>query len=139
LPPLSTGLVCMVRTAVGELLVSKEPWQSTFNIAQFALAGLAAGFAYHAIGPDTAQPGNLSVVGALVAALAMYLANITLVDMAIGLQLQRNPLEGWWANHREDWSQESAMYLLGALAGLAIDGYPWGGVLVILPAFVVYR
>jgi hypothetical protein len=107
-----------------------------FNGATSTLATGAAGATYLALaGP------NATVVNALwavfIAAVAKYLIHVTLVDLAVALQVRRNPLTGWWRLHRRLLPYEAALLALGALASIATQTQPWTLALFAVPMAVV--
>lgn len=94
--------------------------------AAFVFGGLAGG------GPITRNPAAV-----LAAAIAMYLVQATCVDLAVSLQLRREPFSVWWMMHRREIGQTTALYALGTLAALSVTTQPWALVLFAVPTGAV--
>lgn len=107
-----------------------------FNSAVMALGAGAAATVYGAlaIGDRGVSINPLAVVAA---AVAKYLVETTLVDLAVALQLRRDPFAMWWSVHRRDVGQHAALYALGALAAVSASMYPWALVLFAVPTGTV--
>ena len=107
-----------------------------FNAAVSALAVGTAAVAFQmASGPQAATvtgPGAIAI-----AAVLAYGVNALLVDTAAGLQLRRPPLANWWARHRTDLPVHGALYGLGAVAALSIEGHLWALILFLVPMSLV--
>jgi putative nucleotidyltransferase with HDIG domain len=114
------------------------PWfEGAFNSAVSGLAALTGAWVFTALGGDRASVATYAIA-ALFAAVGMYLVNTGLVDIAVGLQLRRNPLTSWWLVHRRDLPQSTALYGLGALTAIVGDVYPAAIVLFALPVAAVF-
>jgi putative nucleotidyltransferase with HDIG domain len=68
----------------------------------------------------------------------MYVVNTVLVDIAVALQLRRDPIRTWWLVHRRDVPQSIALYSLGALAAIVGHVYPLAIPLFALPVAAVF-
>lgn len=99
-------------------------YESGFNASVSALGTGAAAVVYAALaGPAGSLAANPLAIGA--AAIAKYLVHTGLVDLAVAIQLHRDPLGSWWQVHRRDLPHEAVLYLLGVLAALSASGHPW--------------
>jgi putative nucleotidyltransferase with HDIG domain len=117
-------------TLIGLRFGTKMPlYNRLFNTARAAVTyGVLAG-------PDASILASPAAVVA--AALASFVLQTGLVDVAVGLQLRRSPFAAWWRVHRADIAPHSALYLLGAATAAAATGYPWVLPLVLLPMGLV--
>jgi putative nucleotidyltransferase with HDIG domain len=68
----------------------------------------------------------------------MYLMHTGLVDIAVALQLRRDPLRTWWPVHRRDLPQSIALYALGGLMAIVADTYPVAILLFALPVAGIF-
>ena len=102
-----------------------------FNSGQAYLTTLAAGLSLHF------RPFGAAAI--VVAALAMYAANLLMVSVAIGLATSRNPLRLFFNTQRIVYVQYASLYLIGALAAFAAARYTWVPLLAIVPAVLVYH
>jgi putative nucleotidyltransferase with HDIG domain len=75
---------------------------------------------------------------AATAAVAMYLLQTGLVDVAAALQLRRDPIRTWWLVHRRELPQSIALYGLGGLAAIVADLSPYAIGLFALPVLAVF-
>jgi putative nucleotidyltransferase with HDIG domain len=114
------------------------PWfEGAFNSAVSGLAALSGAWTFAAMGGER-ESVDAYAFAAVLAAGVMYLVNTMLVDVAVGLQLRRNPLTTGWPVHRRDLPQSSALYGLGALGAIVGDVYPPAVVLLALPVAAVF-
>jgi hypothetical protein len=115
----------------------RQRWYNrAFNGATSALSTGAAGAAYLAlVGPTAPIEDGLWAVP--IAAVAKYIVQSTLVDLAVALQTRRNPIHGWWRLHRRLLPYEGALLVLGALAALAAETRPWTLALFSVPMAIV--
>jgi putative nucleotidyltransferase with HDIG domain len=67
-----------------------------------------------------------------------YLMHTSLVDIAVALQLRRDPLTTWWPVHRRDLPQSIALYALGGLMAIVADAYPVAILLFALPVAGIF-
>lgn len=124
-------------TFVALRFAPRVSWYSRgFNSAAMALGAGAAATVYGALatGDRSVSANPIAVVGA---AITMYLVQTTLVDLAVALQLRRDPFGMWWSVHRRDIGQHAALYALGALAAVSASMYPWALVLFAVPTGTV--
>jgi putative nucleotidyltransferase with HDIG domain len=124
-------------TLIGLRFGTKMPlYNRLFNTASAVLSTGAAAVTYGVLaGPDASILASPAAVVA--AALASFVLQTGLVDVAVGLQLRRSPFAAWWRVHRADIAPHSALYLLGAATAAAATGYPWVLPLVLLPMGLV--
>lgn len=123
---------------IAYLLRRGAPWfEAVFNAAVTGLAALAGAWTFAAVGAERPSVGGFATAVTL-AAIAMYLTNTTLVDIAVALQLRRNPLATWWPVHRRELPQSSALYALGALTAVVAEVYPLAVLLFALPVAAVF-
>lgn len=107
-----------------------------FNAAVSTLSvGAAAASFRWVAGPDLVL--LTAPVAIALAALLGYLVNALLVDSVAGLQLRRAPFANWWVRHRADLPVHGALYALGAVAALSIEGHVWALVLFLVPMGLV--
>lgn len=124
-------------TLLGLLLGPKMPvYNRLFNAASSALSTGTAAVVYAALaGPSSSATALAAAVSA--AAVAGYLAQTALVDIAVALQLRRDPLRSWWRVHRADVVPEAALYAVGATVALLGAGQIWVLLFIALPMVVV--
>jgi putative nucleotidyltransferase with HDIG domain len=114
------------------------PWfEGAFNASVSGLAALTAAWIFAALGGDRASVAGYAAA-ATAAGIGMYLVNTSLVDVAVALQLRRNPLATWWPVHRRELPQTVALYALGALTAIVGDVYPLAIALFALPVSAVF-
>lgn len=107
-----------------------------FNSASFALSAGAAATTYALLaGAQTVVADNLSAVFA--AALAGYVVQTGLVDIAVALQLRRPIIGNWWRVHRNDLVPQAALYGIGAAAAISATSQPWVLPLILVPMGIV--
>lgn len=132
---LSPGLALLV--AAGATLLAyarrrQSPWfESVFNASTSGLATFAGAAIFGVVG-DRASVASYTVA-AIAAAVVMYLMHTGLIDIAVALQLRRDPLTTWWPVHRRDLPQSIALYALGGLMAIVADAYPIAIVLFAIP------
>jgi len=108
-----------------------------FNAASSALSAGAAATSYALLVPaETPIAENLGAV--VVAALAGYAVQTALVDLAVALQLRRDPLRSWWRVHRADLLPQAVLYAIGTAAALSAASQPWVLPLILFPMGVVF-
>jgi putative nucleotidyltransferase with HDIG domain len=113
------------------------PWfEAAFNAAVTGLSGMTAAAVFLTLGGDGSMVATYGAP-ALAAAVAMYFGQTVLVDIAVSMQLRRNPITAWWPVHRRELPQSSALYALGALTAIVADVYPIAIVLFGLPVAAV--
>jgi putative nucleotidyltransferase with HDIG domain len=137
LGPFSAMAASAAATLVGLRFGTKMPlYNRLFNTASAALSTGATAVTYVLLaepnGPILSSP-----VAVFVAALAGFVVQTSLVDIAVGLQLRRNPLATWWRVHRADIAPHAALYALGAAGAVSATGQPWVLPLVLLPMGLV--
>ncbi len=131
-------LLGAVSTFVGLRLNDRMSWHNRgFNVALVSLGQAAAALTYEALAsPDLdliRQP-----IAILAAAAGKYLIEMTLLDLAVALQMRRRPFAGWWSIHRRDLPHLSALYALGVLAAIALTTNPIAIALFVIPVAVVF-
>src|SRR5205814_6141764 len=84
------------------------------------------------------EPGRW-LLPSLVAALAMYLLGLLLVESIVSVQLGRLVLGRFWERTWLSLPQEALLSLLGLLLALVLVQAPWAVVLFPAPAWLVYR
>lgn len=110
------------------------PWfEGAFNAAASGVSTLAAAWIFGALGGDRS-----SVAAYAAAAAGKYLLHTSLIDIAVGLQLRRNPLATWWNVHQRELPQSTALYALGALTAIVAGVYPLAIGLFALPVAAVF-
>lgn len=107
-----------------------------FNAAASLLSTAAAAFVYRGIAAG--RPIEESPLAVVAAAVAGYLVRTEVVDFAIALQLRRPLLAAWWLDHRRDIAQLACLYAVGALAAMVAEGHPWGFLLFVAPAALIF-
>ena len=133
---LTPGLALVV--AAGATLLAyarrrQSPWfESVFNASTSGLATFAAAAVFGALGGDRGSVASYAPAVAA-AAVVKYLTHTALIDIAVALQLRRNPLTTWWPVHRRDLPQSLALYALGGLMAIVADAYPVAIVLFAIP------
>jgi putative nucleotidyltransferase with HDIG domain len=134
LGPFVSMLVAVVSVLLGlHLRNARMPWYNrAFTAAVSALGTGAAAVAYLALA-DGARPMLSQPAPILAAGAARYLAQTTLVDLAVALQMKRRPFASFWTLHRRDLAQMTGLYLLGAIAAVSADGQPLALVLFAVP------
>jgi HD-GYP domain-containing protein (c-di-GMP phosphodiesterase class II) len=125
LGPLLAMLVAGGSTALAQLLTRRGSWHNrAFNAAGHALGAGAAAVTYAALAePDTSLLANPLAI--LAAAIVKYLVDSGLVDLAVGLQLRRNPILTWWPIHRRDLLPHAVLFLLAIPVALLVATHPW--------------
>jgi putative nucleotidyltransferase with HDIG domain len=124
----------------------RPPWRAVgssivFNGGQAYLSTLAAA-ALLSIGGVSARAGLTAPEDVLVlvgAALTMYVANLSLVAVAIAIGTSRSPLPLFLNTQKLVYVQFTTLYLLGTAAAFAAVRYTWLPLLAIVPAVIVYQ
>ncbi|HEY0831966.1 MAG TPA: HD-GYP domain-containing protein [Candidatus Dormibacteraeota bacterium] len=112
-----------------------------FNGGQAYLSTLAAAGVL-SLGGVSARAGLAGPKAALfliAAAAVMYVANLSLVALAIALATSRNPLPLFLNTQRLVYIQFASLYVIGAIAAFAADRFAWVPLLSIVPAILVYQ
>jgi putative nucleotidyltransferase with HDIG domain len=122
-----TSTLVALRTSPDETFVLRA-----FNAAVATVGTVASAVVFAAVAGGGAIADSPLAVAA--AGVAKYGVETTLVDLAVGLQLRRNPLRTWWPIHRRDLVPHGSLYLVGILAALVAGPAPWLILLFILPA-----
>jgi len=136
LHPLGALLVAAVGTFLGLRFARPASWYNrAFNAAVVTLGTGAATLAYDRLSAGAAGFDPYAVVAAAAAKFALESA---LVDVAVGLQMRRAPFVNWWQTNRSDIAHHVALYGLGFLAAISIDGHPWAIILFLAPVAIVY-
>jgi len=137
LGPFMSMVAAGAATLVGLRFGTKMPlYNRLFNTASAALSTGAAAVTYRFLAePEASILAN--PVAVLAAALAGFVVQTGLVDVAVGLQLHRSPLAMWWRIHRADIGSQSALYAAGAATAVAATGQPGVLPLVLLPMGLV--
>lgn len=133
LPPFLAGLVAGTSTFVA---LRTSPGETrglrAFNaaVATVATTFAALAFGWLATGGAVAHsPGAI-----LAAGVVKYVLQTSLVDVAVGLHLRRNPLATWWRIHHRDLLPHASLYLVGVLAALVAAAAPWAILIFVVPA-----
>jgi putative nucleotidyltransferase with HDIG domain len=125
-------------TFVGLRFGTKMPlYNRLFNSACSGLSACTAAVTYAAL----AVPGSSLVAnpGPIVAgAVAGYLTQTVLVDIAVGLQLRRDIARSFWRVHRADIGPEAILYGAGAATAVLAPGFPWAAPIVLIPMWVAF-
>ncbi|HEX6548839.1 MAG TPA: HD-GYP domain-containing protein [Candidatus Dormibacteraeota bacterium] len=112
-----------------------------FNSAQAALSMWAAGTVLAglggALGPPDPDRGIRIAVGVVAAALVMVAVNAMLVAGAVALSTGRSAVQVFMLQRRL-LPQDVGLCLLGVLAWLLNDLYPWASLLMVIPAWLIY-
>jgi putative nucleotidyltransferase with HDIG domain len=138
LGPFLAMIAAAAATLIGLRFGTKMPlYNRLFNTASAVLSTGAAAVTYAALSDPKvsilASPGAVSA-----AALVGFAVQTGLVDVAVGLQMRRNPLATWWRVHRADIVPHGALYVLGAATAVAATGNLWVLPLVLLPMGLVF-
>jgi putative nucleotidyltransferase with HDIG domain len=116
-----------------------SPWfESVFNAAASGLSTLAAALVFAYVRGADGGTVDAYTVAAVAAAVAKYLIQTAIVDIAVGLQLRRNPVATWWRVHQRDVRQSAALYGLGALMAIVANAYPIAVGLFALPVAAIF-
>jgi HD-GYP domain-containing protein (c-di-GMP phosphodiesterase class II) len=134
--PVAAMAIGALGTFIGLRFATRQPlYNRLFNSAGTAIAAGAAAWLDRAIARG---PGLLDDPTAIVvSAVTYYLVKTTITDIVISLQLRRDPLRSWWADHRRDIYPHVALYTLGAVAALSAERQAWSLVLFLVPMAVV--
>jgi HD-GYP domain-containing protein (c-di-GMP phosphodiesterase class II) len=106
-----------------------------FNASGTALAAAAAAWLHRSLARGTMLLDD-PIVLALSAA-TYYLVKTTITDVAIALQIRRDPLRSWWPTHRRDVFHHAALYLLGTLAAISAERQTWALALFLVPMALI--
>ena len=138
---LSPGLALLVAAGATVLAYARRrqsPWfESVFNASTSGLATFTAAVVFGLLGGDRASVASYAPAVA-VAAAVKYLIHTGLVDIAVALQLRRDPLATWWPVHRRDLPQSLALYALGGLMAIVADAYPVAIFLFAIPVAGIF-
>ncbi|MEA2662209.1 MAG: hypothetical protein QOH08_1781 [Chloroflexota bacterium] len=133
LAPFFAGVVAGTSTLLALRTSPGEPWGlRAFNAAVAAIGTIAAALMFGWLAGGGAIADNLVAVAA--AGVTKYGLETSLVDVAVGLQLRRNPLPTWWRIHRRDLVPHAGLYLVGVLAAVMAAATPWAILAFIVPA-----
>jgi putative nucleotidyltransferase with HDIG domain len=137
LGPFPAMVVAAGSTLVGLRFGAKMAlYNRLFNAASSALSAGAAAASYTVLAKvDLPIAENFGAV--LVAAFAGYAVQTGLVDVAVALQLRRDPVRTWWRVHRADLVPEAVLYAVGAATALSVSSQPWILVLIVVPMGLV--
>jgi HD-GYP domain-containing protein (c-di-GMP phosphodiesterase class II) len=138
--------ICIASLRKGRATGERPPFRPVainvvFNGGQAYLATVVTALIL-AGGGVSARGGLVTPTGVLVlvaAAVAMYVVNLFLVAVAIGLATSRNPLSLFFNTQRTVYIQFTSLYVIGALAAFASNRYVWVPLLSIVPAVLVYH
>jgi putative nucleotidyltransferase with HDIG domain len=138
LAPWLALVVAGASTLIAAARNRNAPWfETAFNTAVSAISTLTAALVFVALGGDRAAVAAHAPAAAVAAGLG-YLVHGSLVDIAVGLQLRRNPLSTWWPVHRREIMQSAALYALGGLMAIVANIYPLATMLFLLPVAAVF-
>ena len=137
LDPVLAMLVAGGSTAIASLRGRRTSWYNrAFNSAAVVIDTGAAAVMFTALAGGAAP--SFSTLPAIVAAAALKFAiNSTVVDIAVALQLRRQPLAKWWARHRRDAAQLVALYVIGGAGAIAASDSPLTLALFVAPSALV--
>jgi putative nucleotidyltransferase with HDIG domain len=118
LDPAFAMLVAGGSTALASLR-GRASWHNrAFNSAAVVIDTGAAAVAFTILAGGVGP--SFSTLPAIVAAAVLKFGlNITVVDIAVALQLRRRPLAKWWARHRRDAVQLLSLYVIGSIGAAA--------------------
>src|SRR5205814_309350 len=118
---LTPWLACVVAASSTLAAAARRrgaPWfEGVFNASVTCLATFGGATVFGLSRTQDDWRGSF-VIGAGACAAVMYLAQTAIVDIAVGLQLRRNPVRTWWAVHQRDIAQSGALYGLGGLMAI---------------------
>lgn len=141
--PVNAMALCAGAMLVAKLVGHRTGWkrarwyEHAFNVSATALGAGAAAVCFRALAvDDSSVVANPLAVAA--SAIVLFMVRTGLVDVVAALQLRRDPIAWWWPLHRRDLTQHAALYLLGALAALAVATHPWAVVLFVAPVAIIY-
>jgi len=138
LPPGLALLVAAGSTLLAYARRRQSPWfESVFNASTSGLATFAAAAAFGVLGGERGSVASYAPA-AVAAAATKYLVHTTLIDIAVALQLRRNPLTTWWPVHRRDLPQSLALFALGGLVAIVADAYPLAILLFGIPVAGIF-
>src|SRR5256712_3473650 len=133
---LSPGLALLVAAGATLLAYARRRqslwFEGVSNASRSGLAAFTAAAVFAALGGDRGSVASYAPA-AVAAAGVMYLMHTGLVDIAVALQLRRDPFTPWWPVHRRDLPQSVALYALGGLMAIVADAYPVAILLFALP------
>lgn len=136
LHPLGAVAVAGLGTLVGLRFARRASWYNRgFNVAVVVLGTGAATVVYGGLGRGN---GELDAYAAVWAMVAKFAIENVLVDVAVALQLQRSPLTAWWQTHRDAIPHHVALYIIGFLAAVSLQGHLWAIALFLAPVGIVY-
>jgi HD-GYP domain-containing protein (c-di-GMP phosphodiesterase class II) len=134
--PVAAMAIGALETFIGLRFSTKQPlYNRLFNAAGTAIAAGSAAWLYRAIarGPAPLDDPIAVVLGAV----TYYIVKATITDIVISLQLRRDPIRSWWADHRRELFAHGALYTLGALAAVAAERQTWSLTLFLVPMAIV--
>lgn len=136
LVPLAAMAIGGASVFVGLRFSTRQPlYNRLFNAAATVLAAGTAAVVYRSLAQGAALLEDpLAVVAS---AVTYYLVKVTITDVVVALQLHRDPVRGWWTDHRREIWHHAALYLLGILAAVAAERERWTLALFLVPIGLV--
>lgn len=137
------GLIAVAVALTGRIIRRRrDALEVLFNVGQTALYVTAGAVTFTVTsglpwGPEIAGIGPVPAV--VCAALVVYLANFTVVTIAVALQVGAAPLRVWRKNVGQEFLTELALFGIGVVAALLAVSYPWALPVLVLPVLLVYR
>ncbi|MGI8644313.1 MAG: HD-GYP domain-containing protein [Thermomicrobiales bacterium] len=137
------GLIAVAVALAGRVVRRRrDALEVLFNVGQTALYVTAGAITFAVTsafpwGPEITGIGPVPAV--VCAALMVYLANFTVVTIAVALQTGAAPLRVWRKNIGHEFLTELALFGIGVVAALLAVSYPWALPVLVLPVLLVYR
>lgn len=127
-------------TLVSNVALKRRWYNALFNAGQTLLHVGCAGAVYFALVPSVPArfDAPLSLVALPLAALTYYVVNTALVAVPFAHQAKRDVHTVWLSQRRHDVLPEAALFLLGVLAAVTVEEYPWVLGLIVLSVVGLY-
>lgn len=140
-PPGTAMLIILLGALAGKLTRSNEPEELVFNISQALIQTACAGAILLAFdwefGAVDFNGGRTPFV-LILAALAIYLTNTTLVSIVISLHTGLRPWQLWLhSTTRNDGIEQAGQFSLGILGAIVASAQPWALPLLCFPAVII--
>lgn len=137
--PAQVLIIATLGRVLGGIRRGRRLTERLFNLGQTQLYVGVSALALNAFTTTPWQPAGLaSWLGLLAAALAMYLLNTGIVAGIVGLHTHVRIASVWLDSMSPALLEHSVMFSIGLMTALIVEGYPWGLLLVALPAIVVF-
>lgn len=130
---LGDGIMCLRRNpATGKH--RRRPVDLVFNTGMLMLSAAASAVVFNGLAADRLLPdGAGQFISAVGAAATMYLVNIALLVIAIGMMSRRSPFEVWAETAGVDLKLTAAVYAAGYLLAITSATHPWIAVVMLAP------